>query len=249
MLSGIKNIKKAIFLISLATIGGCASTVEENNYQESEKKAAIETYRPIHKQLTETKILGSDEINAAYEDKREAAPVIPVIRQNQTDMQKLDKEKEFNKILMGEKEKKIEKQISQKQTNIPNVPPPINKTEPSIAYQAATIFFADGSTVVASKYYPELSKIAQMAKEKNAHITVYGFSSSRTKDMDIAKHKMVNFKISLKRAENVVAALVKAGVDKNSIKLEALSDTMPLYSEAMPAGERMNRRAEIYVSY
>ena len=91
--------------------------------------------------------------------------------------------------------------------------------------------------------------ITRLAKEKNAHITVYGFASSRTRDTDVATHKRINFNISLKRAESVAAALIKAGAPKKSVAVEALSDSMPLYQEVMPEGERLNRRAEIYVSY
>ena len=44
-------------------------------------------------------------------------------------------------------------------------------------------------------------------------------------------------------------ALRRAGVKKENIVIEALSDSRPLFSEAMPEGERLNRRAEIYISY
>lgn len=60
---------------------------------------------------------------------------------------------------------------------------------------------------------------------------------------------MANFKISSERAENVAAALRRAGVPARNITVEALSDTAPAYLEVMPEGERLNRRAEIYVSY
>ena len=123
------------------------------------------------------------------------------------------------------------------------------KNEPSVAYQAATILFADGSSTVVPEYQGEIRKIARLAKEKNAHITVYGFASSRTRDTDVATHKRINFNISLKRAESVAAALIRAGAPKKSVAVEALSDSMPLYQEVMPEGERLNRRAEIYVSY
>lgn len=121
--------------------------------------------------------------------------------------------------------------------------------EPSVAYQAATILFADGSAVIAPEYDSEIRYVARLAKRKNAHVTVYGFSSSRTRNTDMATHKMINFQTSLKRAENVAAALIRAGVPQKSVAVEALSDSQPLYREIMPEGERLNRRAEIYISY
>ncbi len=137
----------------------------------------------------------------------------------------------------------------QKHRNTPPKTAAAVAVEPSVAYQAATILFADGSAVIASEYDAEIRYIARLAKCKNAHITVYGFSSSRTRNTDMATHKMINFQTSLKRAENVAAALIRAGVPQKSVAVEALSDSQPLYREIMPEGERLNRRAEIYISY
>ena len=95
----------------------------------------------------------------------------------------------------------------------------------------------------------EIKKIATLAKKHDATIRVLGYASSRTKDTDIVSHKLANFKVSLNRAESVAAALRKAGVKQENITIEALSDSHPLYSESMPEGERLNRRAEVYISY
>lgn len=160
-----------------------------------------------------------------------AAPTKPVIRE---------------KTSNAEKAPKAEKRMN---TMKKTVAAPAVAVEPSVAYQAATILFADGSAVIAPEYDSEIRYIARLAKRKNAHITVYGFSSSRTRNTDMATHKMINFQTSLKRAESVAAALIRAGVPKKSVAVEALSDSQPLYREIMPEGERLNRRAEIYISY
>ena len=60
---------------------------------------------------------------------------------------------------------------------------------------------------------------------------------------------MANFRVSAARAENVANALRRAGMPASKIKVEALSDSNPAYLEVMPEGERLNRRAEIYISY
>ena len=44
-------------------------------------------------------------------------------------------------------------------------------------------------------------------------------------------------------------ALRKAGIPSSKIVVEALSDSAPAYLEVMPEGERLNRRAEVYISY
>ncbi len=160
-----------------------------------------------------------------------ATPVKPVTRE---------------KASNAEKVPKVEKRMN---TTKKTVATPTAAVEPSVAYQAATILFADGSAVIAPEYDSEIRYIARLAKRKNAHITVYGFSSSRTRNTDMATHKMINFQTSLKRAESVAAALIRAGVPQKSVAVEALSDSQPLYREIMPEGERLNRRAEIYISY
>ena len=244
----------------VAALAACASSPEPVAKAEPAARKAVETYRPIHKQLTETDTLGSDQLNARYEEKT-AAPDTDTVVRKKTEIKKLDKEKEFEKILSDaqrNKETKENKNLlkTAEKQNVKTTDKkekkrkiPIVRSEPSVAYQAATFLFADGSANIAAEYNGEIRQIARLAKEKNAHITVYGFASSRTRDMDVAAHKLANFKISLKRAENVAAALVKAGAPKNSVAVEALSDSRPLFSESMPSGERMNRRAEIYVSY
>lgn len=78
---------------------------------------------------------------------------------------------------------------------------------------------------------------------------VMGFASSRTRNTDMASHKMANFKVSLARAEAVAAALRRAGMPANKILVEAMSDNRPAYLEVMPEGERLNRRTEVYISY
>jgi outer membrane protein OmpA-like peptidoglycan-associated protein len=122
-------------------------------------------------------------------------------------------------------------------------------TAPTMHYLAETIYFDNGSATVSSSYQSALRKIARLAKENKATVTVYGFASSRTRDTDPASHKLANFKVSLQRAENTAKALRRAGVPSQRILTQALSDSSPMYQEVMPEGERLNRRAEIYLTY
>lgn len=120
---------------------------------------------------------------------------------------------------------------------------------PSISYRVDTFYFDNGSASLDAKYNPNLRKIVKMAKENNADVIVYGYASSRTRNTDPASHKLANFKVSLERAQNVAAALRRAGVPAQRITVQALSDSAPAYQEVMPEGERLNRRAEVYISY
>ena len=122
-------------------------------------------------------------------------------------------------------------------------------TIPSVTYLVATIYFNNGSAAVDSSYNKQLRDIVKLAKSKNATLNVFGYASSRTRNTDIVSHKMANFKVSAERAENVANALRRAGMPASKIKVEALSDSNPAYLEVMPEGERLNRRAEVYISY
>lgn len=121
--------------------------------------------------------------------------------------------------------------------------------EPTVQYLAATIHFDNGGAVISSEYNKILREIARLVKENDAHVLVYGFASSRTRDTDPASHKLANFKVSAERAENTAKALRRFGVPANKIMTQAMSDSMPMYQEVMPEGERLNRRAEIYLAY
>ena len=59
----------------------------------------------------------------------------------------------------------------------------------------------------------------------------------------------MNFRVSQARADAVAKALVRAGLPASDITVEALSDAYPAYLEVMPEGERLNRRAEVFISY
>jgi flagellar motor protein MotB len=78
---------------------------------------------------------------------------------------------------------------------------------------------------------------------------VIGHASERTKDLPIATHKLVNFKISGDGAQAVAKQLMRHGVQASAIVIEARGANDPLYFEWMPKGEAENRRADIYLQY
>jgi flagellar motor protein MotB len=80
-------------------------------------------------------------------------------------------------------------------------------------------------------------------------IRIVGHASSRTKNLPVDKHKLVNFWISMDRAQAVAHALMRAGVAPSAIVVEARSDGEPVFFESMPAGEARNRRAEVYLEF
>ena len=160
-----------------------------------------------------------------------------------------DLDKKSEKPVKPEKRVVAKKETIKKEVATKTSPASVENAIPSVTYLVATVYFDNGSAVVDSSYNKQLRDIVKLAKSKNATLNVFGYASSRTRNTDIVSHKMANFKVSAERAENVANALRRAGMPVSKIKVEALSDSNPAYLEVMPEGERLNRRAEIYISY
>ncbi|HEB78914.1 MAG TPA: OmpA family protein [Rhodospirillales bacterium] len=117
---------------------------------------------------------------------------------------------------------------------------------PPSAVRVATILFQNGSAELDGSDRRVLKKVRNIYRQQGGRLRVVGHSSSRTRNMDPVRHKMVNYRISADRANVVIAALKRLGVSSNDITADARADASPLYFEYMPSGEAGNRRAEIY---
>ncbi|MDA1099275.1 MAG: OmpA family protein [Proteobacteria bacterium] len=109
------------------------------------------------------------------------------------------------------------------------------------------IRFGHGSISLSGKEKKHLGQIAKQAQSEGKTVYVVGHASQRTGDMDYAKHKLVNFNLSLDRANVVAGELRRRGVAADRIVVQAKGDADPLYFEFMPDGEAQNRRVEVYV--
>ena len=119
-----------------------------------------------------------------------------------------------------------------------------------IQFRVATINFYSGSSQVDGSGLSKIKKVAKIAREREAKIKIVGHASKRTRDMPLAKHKLVNFNISDKRAQSVADIFIKKyKFPSNNILTEAVSDTKPLFKENMPAGTKANQRTEIFLIY
>ncbi len=217
-------------LAAVLMLSACASAVFPDFDDNEDDFEVREGGRVVRALPEESSSLKADTQNAAYEgeekttvEKAAAAETKPVVKED------LKPEKPETPVAVEEKN-----------------PEPAG---PSVSYLVDTIYFDNGSAAVDAKYNANLRKIVKMVKQNNAGVIVYGHASSRTRDTDPVSHKMANFKASAERAQNVAAALKRAGVPASKITVEALSDSQPAYLEVMPEGERLNRRAEIYISY
>ena len=117
----------------------------------------------------------------------------------------------------------------------------------SSAVKVATIHFRNGSSVLTARDRQIIANALQLKKERGGRIHVIGHASSRTRSSDPIRHKMVNYKVSVDRADAVARELIRLGVNKEELVVDAISDARPVYLEFMPTGEAGNRRAEIYL--
>ncbi len=242
----VQNMKSVLTaLMGVAMLSACSSAVFPDFEDEDSEVIIHEGGKVELRKIENNGVLVADKDNAAYEGEEEKTEVktetpavekvtpAKVVRVKKEDVKPLEKENEKVVVMQDEV---IEDEEPQEKT-------------PTMHYLAATVYFENGGAVVDSSYNATLKKIAKIVKENDATVTVYGFASSRTRDTDPASHKLANFKVSAERADNTARALRRAGVPASKISVQALSDSMPLYQEVMPEGERLNRRAEIYLTY
>ena len=112
--------------------------------------------------------------------------------------------------------------------------------------KVATIAFAVGSAALDPGDRRQISEIVRSFRQRGGAIRVEGHASSRTKDMQPVQHQLVNFDVSLNRANAVASELIRQGVPAEAVFVAAMSDSQPIYYEVMPAGEAGNQRVEIY---
>lgn len=226
-------------LTAVLMLSACASAVFPDFDDNEDDVEVSEGGRVVQDMPKEESSLKADTKNAAYEgeedtDKNDSEPAEKVeaaetkpVEAKELDEQSVDEPVAEEKVAMEQ----------------------VEDSTPNLSYRVETIYFDNGSSAVDSKYNANLRNVVKMAKEHNAEVMVYGYASSRTRNTDPATHKLANFKVSMERAQNVADALKRAGVPANKISVQALSDSAPAYLEVMPEGERLNRRAEIYISY
>ena len=113
--------------------------------------------------------------------------------------------------------------------------------------RVATIRFNNGSAKLSSRDRLILANVIRLKNERGGRIHVVGHASSRTQNTDPVNHKMINFRVSAARADEVARELQRLGVDRSQLQVDAVSDSAPEFLEVMPTGEAGNRRAEIYL--
>ncbi len=217
-------------MTALFMLSACASAVFPD-FDDNEDDIEVSEGGRVTRALPEEgSSLKADTANVAYEEEENAAEAVESAETTPVTTDELEEES-----VIAESQETADE--------------PTENNGPSLSYRVETIYFDNGSAAVDRKYNANLRNVVKMAKEHNAEVVVYGYASSRTRNTDPASHKLANFKVSMERAQNVADALKRAGVPTGKISVQALSDSAPAYQEVMPEGERLNRRAEIYISY
>ena len=111
---------------------------------------------------------------------------------------------------------------------------------------AATVRFKAGAAQLTRAGRKQIQQIAGMYRQRGGAVRVEGHASSRTRNMDWVRHHLVNFNVSLNRANVVATALVRQGIPAQSVFVAAMSDSQPLFYEVMPSGDAGNQRVEIH---
>ena len=241
------------FLVAGVMLGGCSSMVFPDLEDDNSEVIIHEGGKVEIRKVNEDGVLVSDKENAAYEDENESEGAEE--KTEETEDKKAEVEQVMPARTVEVKKESIEPieddstKVAKGKTDESTKAAPKEDKVPTMHYLAATIYFENGGAVVGSSYNKILRNIAKLVKENDAMVTVYGFASSRTRDTDPVSHKLANFNVSAERAQNTAKALRRMGVPADKIITQALSDSMPLYQEVMPEGERLNRRAEIYLTY
>ena len=246
-------LKKYHILLFFFVLSGCISVSDIMGTDESELE-------PV------------DEVGQLLSDIQEEEANLTMIEQNEKPSLEISEEKldasptqEYDSVLLDQSQ--VEDSVKEtveppafeisenekfEETSLQNIESTLPKLsiDDKIQYRVATINFYSGSSQVDGSGLRKIKKIATIAKEREAKIKIVGHASKRTRDMPLAKHKLVNFNISDRRAQSVADIFIKKhNFPSINLITEAVSDTKPLFKENMPAGTKANQRTEIFLIY
>lgn len=119
---------------------------------------------------------------------------------------------------------------------------------PTDSERVATILFDHGTARLTSRDRQILQDVVNLQRQRGGKLRIIGHASQRTGNMDIERHRQVNFRVSVSRASRIAQELKRMGVAQDDVLVAAVGDTQPVFFEFMPSGEAGNRRTEIYLS-
>ena len=114
--------------------------------------------------------------------------------------------------------------------------------QPSVG---GTIFFDDNSTLITSQQEKALRGAVDEICGKALRLEVRGHTSRRLPSD--ARHFRDNWDLAYERARNVMAYLVKTGIDPKRIRLAVAADNEPITTDVRSAEHSQAARVEIYM--
>lgn len=115
--------------------------------------------------------------------------------------------------------------------------------------QVAVIQFNQGSSALNGQDWAVLQDVARIHKRNGGTVLVYAHASQDVYGASVQRLRSGNQSVSARRGTVVVEALIRAGVPKDAIVMQALSDEEPIYSTVTARGIAANRRAEIFFDF
>jgi len=115
--------------------------------------------------------------------------------------------------------------------------------------QVATIYFNDGSSRLSANDRRVVDEVAEAARRTGGLLRIIGHSSMSAGGRDTEEAALVNYRVSLARANAVAVELLRHGIPGNQMQVMAEGARNPIYSERSATGAAGNRRTEIYLDY
>lgn len=111
------------------------------------------------------------------------------------------------------------------------------------------IQFGQGSSALGGNDLAVIRDVAQIYRRNGGVVRVYAHASHDVLASSVYRLKTGNLDVSVKRGTSIVNQLIRAGVPREAIVMEALSDEEPIYETRTARGMAANRRAEIFFDF
>ncbi len=134
-------------------------------------------------------------------------------------------------------------------TSAPVAPVPQSSQGVQKSLQVGTIYFGDGSAQLSTQDRSILQAVTDVYGQMGGRVRVIGHSSMGARTFNSEQRELVNFKMSLKRANAVANELIRYGIPPENVEVVAKGDRAPVYAETSQTGAAYNRRTEIFIDY
>jgi outer membrane protein OmpA-like peptidoglycan-associated protein len=115
--------------------------------------------------------------------------------------------------------------------------------------QVAIVQFGRASSGLSSDDLSVLRDVAEIQKKQGGTVRIVGHASQDSTGSDAQRLQEGNYTVSLARANAIAGQLVRFGVPRGSVVVEAAGDQQPEYDPVTAVAVASNRRAEIYLAF